>query len=763
MDPKRIQKGTEKTLSSVGKIGGEFKVEKKPEFINRRLSLFKTLYEKQCASLQEKASKNEPIKITLQNGDQRDGVKFQTSPMEIARQISKKLAESCIVAKIRYNKSLFIEDDEVRGIEEDEEETCCQGHEDQGDGWRLWDATRPLEGDCELEILTFDSLEGSGVFWHSSSHILGQCLENEYGAQVTIGPALNPGFYYDSYMGTHSVSNTEYYDIENCAKTIISEKQSFERLQCNKEEALELFKDNPFKVSLIMSKIPDGAQTTIYRCGSFVDLCTGPHIPHTGIVKAFKVTKNSGCNWLGNTENDALQRVYGVSFPDKKRLDEYLNMLEEAKKRDHRLLGSNLQLFFFDSNVSPGSCFWLPAGARLYNKLMDFIRSEYRIREFTEVITPNIFSCDLWKTSGHYFAYKENMFIFDVEEKEWGLKPMNCPGHCVMFKHMNPSYRQLPIRLADFGVLHRNEFSGALNGLTRVRRFQQDDAHIFCTSEQIQEEVFKALDFLFFIYGQLGFTFDLFLSTMPKEHLGTEEQWKEAENALKSALDKTGRDWKLNPGDGAFYGPKIDIMLWDALKRQHQCGTIQLDFQLPIRFNLQYRTDENISEESTNQDQPPSHQNADQSPDNSLKQGYRRPVIIHRAILGSVERMSAVILEHTGGKLPFWLSPRQAIVLSISEKTVEYAKSVERELCRRGFDVAGDYSAATINKKIRESQLLQWNYMLVIGENEARDKKVTLRCRDTTVPQELLTLDELILKFSSMGFPSSIDSNYSNQ
>ncbi|KAF7458588.1 threonyl-tRNA synthetase family protein [Cryptosporidium felis] len=761
MDAKRIQKGTEKTLSSVGKIGGEFKVEKKPEFINRRLSLFNALYEKQNALLREKASKNEPIKITLQNGTQKDGTKFQTSPLEIAKQISKKLAENCIVAKIRYSKSSYVEDDDLRGIEEEEEREggCCHGV--QGDGWRLWDATRPLEGDCELEILTFESVEGSGVFWHSSSHILGQCLENEYGAQVTIGPALNPGFYYDSYMGAHSISNTEYPSIENCAKNVVSEKQPFERLQCSKNEALELFKDNPFKISLITSKIPDGAQTTIYRCGSFVDLCTGPHIPHTGMVKAFKVTKNSGCNWLGNTENDALQRVYGVSFPEKKRLDEYLHMLEEAKKRDHRLLGSNLQLFFFDPNVSPGSCFWLPAGARLYNKLMDFIRSEYRIRNFTEVITPNIFSCDLWKTSGHYFAYKENMFIFDVEEKEWGLKPMNCPGHCVMFKHLNPSYKQLPIRLADFGVLHRNEFSGALNGLTRVRRFQQDDAHIFCTTDQIQEEVFNALDFLFFIYGQLGFTFDLFLSTMPKEHLGTEEQWQEAENALKAALERTGKKWELNPGDGAFYGPKIDIMLWDALKRRHQCGTIQLDFQLPIRFNLQYRTDENISEDSSAQEPVPDPHASekDQALDNSLKHGFKRPVIIHRAILGSVERMSAVILEHTGGKLPFWLSPRQAIVLSISEKTVEYAKSIERELNIRGFDVSGDYSAATINKKIRESQLLQWNYMLVIGENEVKDRKITLRCRETSVPQELLSLDELISKFSSMGFPSSLGSN----
>ncbi|KAH8741483.1 threonyl-tRNA synthetase [Cryptosporidium ryanae] len=760
MEAKRIQQGTERSLSTVGKIGGEFKLQKKPEFIERRLSLFKALYEKQNAVLKEKASKNEAIKIILENGDERDGIKFKTTPYDIASQISKKLSESCIIAKVKYSSQEVVED-EIKGIEDEDEDEDEQNHNSEGGccgsgsddaNWRLWDLNRPLEGSCQLSILTFESKEGRGVFWHSSSHVLGQCLENEYGAQVTIGPALDPGFYYDSYMGDHSVSSAEYAMLENCAKGIVSEKQPFERLECSKEEALDLFRDNPFKMALISSKIPEHSKTTVYKCGSFVDLCTGPHVPHTGIIKAFKVMKNSGCNWLGNTENDALQRVYGVSFPEKDKLDEYVNMLEEAKKRDHRVLGSSLNLFFFDSNVSPGSCFWLPAGAKMYNKLVEFIRSEYRFRDFTEVITPNIFSCDLWKTSGHYFAYKKDMFLFEVEKKEWGLKPMNCPGHCIMFKHMNPSYKQLPIKLADFGVLHRNEFSGALNGLTRVRRFQQDDAHIFCAPEQIQEEVFKALEFLFFIYGQLGFKFDLFLSTMPEEHLGTEEQWREAEDSLKEALNKTGRNWKVNPGDGAFYGPKIDIMLWDALNRQHQCGTIQLDFQLPIRFNLQYRTDE-LAQSSSSDNPEEDKQAGDGS--GVLKQGYKRPVIIHRAILGSVERMSAVILEHTAGKLPFWLSPRQAIVLSISDKTVEYAKSIEGELNRRGFDVSGDYSGATISKKIRESQLLQWNYMLVIGDNEVRDKKITVRCRDTNVPQEVLTLEELISKFSSMGFPSS--------
>ncbi|EEA06988.1 threonyl-tRNA synthetase family protein [Cryptosporidium muris RN66] len=738
---RRAEQGTAKSLQLNRLIGGDFELCKNPSFIDRRLSLFKVLYAKQDKEIQEIAARNDPISITLADGSIRSGIRFLTSPMDIAKTISKRLVEECIVANIRYITPI---ESNISVIETDFEECLTSNYDKDIQGWKLWDMTRPLETDCELKLLKFDTLEAKSVFWHSSAHILGQCMENEFGSLLTIGPALSPGFYYDSYMGNNSVSKDDYPIIEQCAKKVISEKQSFERLVCSKEEALELFQDNPFKLSLISSKVPENGKTTVYRCGNFIDLCMGPHVPHTGIIKAFKITKNSACNWLGCTENDSLQRVYGISYPDKKSLDDYIEFLEEVKKRDHRVIGSNLNLFFFDTNASVGSCFWLPPGARIYNKMIEFIRSEYRIRGFEEVVTPNIFSCDLWKTSGHYFAYKENMFLFEVEKKEWGLKPMNCPGHCIIFRHMNPSYKQLPIRMADFGVLHRNELSGALNGLTRVRRFQQDDAHIFCTAEQIQSEVFAALEFLFFVYDKLGFSFNLYLGTMPKEHLGTREKWEDAENSLKLALNRTGYQWKVNEGDGAFYGPKIDIMLWDALKRPHQCGTIQLDFQLPIRFNLQYRSDDNILTEG-----------GDHNLDEELKPGYKRPVIIHRAILGSIERMVAVILENTGGKLPFWLSPRQAIVLPISEKSHDYAKSIESELCCMGYDVGADYSSSTINRKIREAQLLQWNFMLIVGENEAKSGSITVRSRDSSTSQRNMILSDLIAEFKLLGPPRS--------
>eukprot|EP00922_Rhytidocystis_sp_ex-Travisia-forbesii_P039365 GHVS01058540.1.p1 GENE.GHVS01058540.1~~GHVS01058540.1.p1 ORF type:complete len:578 (+),score=49.20 GHVS01058540.1:40-1734(+) len=546
------------------------------------------------------------------------------------------------------------------------------------------------------------------------------------------------------------------------AERICKENQIFERLVMTKEEALEMFSDNPFKVQLITNKIPDAALTSAYRCGRFVDLCRGPHLPSTGKVRAFAVTKHSSAYWLAQSDLDSLQRTYAISFPEAKQLKEYNRLVEEAKKRDHRTLGSNLDLFFFDPSVSPGSCFWLPEGARLYNKLSDFMRNEYRIRGFAEVITPNIFSCDLWKTSGHYQNYKENMYLFEVEGKEWGLKPMNCPGHCCMFKHMNPSYKQLPIRLADFGVLHRNEMTGSLSGLTRVRRFQQDDAHIFCTAEQIKAEVLAALEFLFFVYGRFGFEYELQLSTMPKKALGSKEQWDVAEKALEEALNETGKKWTLNPGDGAFYGPKVDIRLWDALKRSHQCGTVQLDFQLPLRFNLQYRTqDEAIADESSTKRGAADAAHCENPTDSlSFKEGHirpgcARPVMIHRAILGSIERMVAVLIEHTAGKFPFWLSPRQAIVLPISDKHNEYAQWVEKTLTNFGYDVGIDMSSNTINKKIREAQIHQWNYMLVVGEQESNSGTVTVRMREDPKHQQQLPVQQLLAKFEEENMPSS--------
>lgn len=453
--------------------------------------------------------------------------------------------------------------------------------------------SRPLDGDCEIEYCTIEDKEGKSTFWHSSAHILGSSLEHTYGSHLCIGPALEEGFYYDCYMGKNAVDEKDYPKIEESAKAVITANHPYNRLTLTKSEALELFGENPFKVQLIKNKIPENGKTTAYRCGDLIDLCMGPHLMSTGVAKSFKITKNSSCYWLGNANNDSLQRVYGVSFPSAKEMEEYVKRKAEEEKRDHRNIGKQQDLFMFH-NLSPGSCFFNPHGAYVYNKLVNFMRKEYALRGFTEVISPNIYNLRLWKTSGHYKNYKENMFMVKIENQGFGLKPMNCPGHCLMFDSKARSYKELPIRFADFGVLHRNEISGALSGLTRVRRFQQDDAHIFCAPEQIQQEVISQLEFLEYIYKIFGFEYELFLSTRPEKALGSVELWNQAEKALAEALDQFGKPWKLNPGDGAFYGPKIDIKLYDAIKRQHQCGTIQLDFQLPIRFNLSYRTDEKV-------------------------------------------------------------------------------------------------------------------------------------------------------------------------
>jgi len=645
-----------------------------PEYQAHRLKIWEALFAKQQEEFAAKAKKEEAkIVVTLPDGKHMDGIAGVTSALDIAHKISKSLAEKVIVAKV--------------------------------DG-EIHDAWRPLQKDCKLELCDFETKEGSHTFWHSSAHILGQALEAQFGCNLCIGPPLEDGgFYYDCEMGGRTVVPEDFAKLQSVIDKMISEKHQFQRLVLSKKDALEMFKHNPFKVEIISSKIPEGGICTAYRCGPLIDLCKGPHVSNTGMIKAMTVTKNSSAYWLGNANNPQLQRVYGISFPDKKKLKEYLEFLELAAQRDHRKVGADQQLFFFH-DISPGSCFFLPHGARIYNKLIDFIRTEYRKRGFTEVISPNVFNIDLWKTSGHYDNYKENMFLFEVEKVEFGMKPMNCPGHCIMFKHLLRSYRDLPVRYADFGVLHRNEFSGALTGLTRVRRFQQDDAHIFCRENQIEQEVGGALDFLTFVYSKFGFQFSIALSTRPEKYLGELEQWDRAEKALAGCLDASGHKWKLNPGDGAFYGPKIDIQLTDALKRKHQCATIQLDFQLPIRFGLQYKNEDG---------------------------SFARPVIIHRAILGSVERMIAVLTEHTGGKWPFWLSPRQAVVIPVAPNFIDYASQVQKRLWDAGYNVDVDDSRNQLNKKIREGQLAQYNFILVVGGEEQAADSVNVRTRDNQV------------------------------
>jgi len=613
---------------------------------------------------------NVPIKIVLPDGGVKEGIQHVTTPLDIANGIAKKLGQSSIVAKVDGN---------------------------------VWDMFRPLEGDCALQLCNFDDPDGKETYWHSSSHVLGQALELEFGVDLTIGPAIEEGFYYDCFMGDKTLTEGDRDTIKAKMEKVVKEKQQFERVVVSRDEALGMFLENKFKVEII-SSLPEDSVLTLYRNGPMVDLCRGPHVPNTGYLKAVAVNSASRAFWRADAKKEGLMRVYGITFPDVKLMKEYQHRIEEAKKRDHRVVGLQQELFFFH-HLSPGSAFFLPNGARIYNTLMQYLREKYWEFEYDEVISPNIYNFELWKTSGHADHYKENMFSFDIDQQEFGLKPMNCPGHCVMFNMRKRSFRELPLRLADFGVLHRNEASGALHGLTRVRRFQQDDAHIFCREDQVEVEVGKFLELMSEIYGVLGLEYEMALSTRPEGYLGELEMWNKAEAALQSALEISGHPWKLNPEDGAFYGPKIDITVFDALRRKFQCATVQLDFQLPIRFNLSYATED----------------------------GTARPVIIHRAVMGSMERMIAILVEHFAGKWPFWLNPRQIMVCPISESSYDYALKV-RSICRKaGFFVDADITDRKMQKKVREAQLAQYNYILVVGEQEAVNGTVNVRTRDNHV------------------------------
>ncbi|XP_077684348.1 threonine--tRNA ligase 1, cytoplasmic-like isoform X1 [Eretmochelys imbricata] len=655
-----------------------------PSFIEDRLKLYETLKKEHDALLAYRAAnQSKPIKVILTDGKVIEGESWKMTPYQLAAGISRGLADNAVIAKVNGE---------------------------------LWDLDRPLEGDCSLELLTFDNEEAQAVYWHSSAHILGEAMESYYGGCLCYGPPIENGFYYDMYIEDRGISSTEFPTLENTCKNIIKEKQPFERLEVSKEILLDMFKYNKFKCRILNEKV-NTPTTTVYRCGPLIDLCRGPHVRHTGKIKALKIFKNSSTYWEGKADMETLQRIYGISFPDNKMMKEWEKFQEEARNRDHRKIGKEQELFFFH-DLSPGSCFFLPKGAFLYNTLMDFIREEYHRRNFTEVVSPNIYNTKLWEASGHLQHYSENMFSFDVEKETFALKPMNCPGHCLMFAHRPRSWREMPIRFADFGVLHRNELSGTLSGLTRVRRFQQDDAHIFCTMEQIEEEMKGCLNFLKSVYAVFGFTLQMHLSTRPENFLGEVEIWDHAEKQLQNSLNDFGEPWKLNPGDGAFYGPKIDIKIKDAIGRYHQCATIQLDFQLPIRFNLTY-----VGKDSDDK---------------------KRPVIIHRAVLGSVERMIAILAENYGGKWPFWLSPRQVMVVPVGPTCEKYAQQVCREFFEAGFmaDVDLDHSC-TLNKKIRNAQLAQYNFILVVGEKEKVNNAVNVRTRDNKVHGEILVMSAI--------------------
>ncbi|XP_071845977.1 threonine--tRNA ligase 1, cytoplasmic-like isoform X1 [Apostichopus japonicus] len=668
-----------------------------PEYIQKRIDLFDTLKAAHDADIA--AKEPQAIKVTLPDGKVVDGESWRTTPYQIAQGISQGLADNAVISKVN------------------------------GD---VWDLDRPLEGDAKVEILRFDNEEAQQVFWHSSAHMLGEAMERVYGGCLCYGPPIENGFYYDMFLEDTQVSSNDFPGINQVVKTIQKEKQPFVRLEMKKEDLLKMFDYNPFKQRILNEKVTTPT-TTVYRCGPLIDLCRGPHVRHTGKVKAFDVVKNSATYWEGNSEAESLQRIYGISFPDNKQLKEWKHLQEEAAKRDHRKIGKEQGLFFFHE-LSPGSCFFQPKGAHIYNILVELIRSEYKKRGYQEVVSPNIYNKKLWETSGHWQHYDDNIFKFDVEKETYALKPMNCPGHCLIFDHRPRSWRELPFRMADFGVLHRNELSGALTGLTRVRRFQQDDAHIFCPPELIQQEIKGCLDFLEAVYTIFGFTYKLELSTRPKKYLGEVEVWDNAEKQLAASLDAFGHPWKLNPEDGAFYGPKIDITIQDALRRSHQCATIQLDFQLPIRFNLKY-----VANDGTE----------------------KRPVIIHRAVLGSVERLIAVLTENYAGKWPFWISPRQAIVVPVGPAFNAYAETVTQRLHDAGFMVEHDTDDSdTMNKKIRNAQLSQFNFILVVGEKEQTNETVNVRTRDNLVHGER-SITEVIQRFTELNEKRIIQSEES--
>ena len=541
------------------------------------------------------------------------------------------------------------------------------------------------------------------MYWHTTSHIMAQAVKRLFpNAKVTIGPAVEKGFYYD-FDVEKPFTEEDLGKIEEEMKKIIKEDLPIERFELPKNEALELMKDEPYKIELI-NELPEGEIISFYKQGDFTDLCRGPHLPSTGCVKAVKLLSSSGAYWRGDEKNKMLQRIYGISFPKQSELDEYINMIEEAKKRDHRKLGKELDLFFFDE-TAPGMAYWMPKGFKMMNILIDLWRKEHEKRGYLEFSGPQLNSSELWKTSGHWDHYKEDMFVLtDSDGKEQALKPMNCPNAIKIFDSKLRSYKELPLRFNDIDVIHRNEKSGQLNGLFRVRMFRQDDAHNFITQDQIGSEIKDIIEIAKYLYGIFGLDFELTLSTRPDDFMGDIELWNEAEANLRSVLDELcgENQYRINEGDGAFYGPKIDIKMKDCLGREWQMGTVQVDFQLPLRFNLSY---------------------IDSNGDKKV------PILIHRALFGSFERFIGIITEHFAGAFPVWLAPVQVKVLPISDNQKAYAEEVVARLAKEGFRVELDDRQEKIGYKIREAQLSKVPYMLILGEKEVEAGAVGVRAR----------------------------------
>lgn len=609
------------------------------------------------------------VKVTLKD----DVVKeFQsgTTVMDIAKSIGMGLYKAACLAKI-------------------DGETC--------------DLRTPVTKDCHVEILTFDDEDGKKAFWHTTSHILAQAVKRLYpSAKLAIGPSIANGFYYD-FDVDFSFTPEILEKIEDEMKKIVKENIPLEQFDLSADEALKLMeeKDEPYKVELIKEHAGKGEKISFYKQAEFTELCAGPHIPDTGRVKAFKLTSIAGAYWRGDEKNKMLQRIYGISFTKQSELTEYLERIEEAKKRDHRKLGKELGLFAL-RDEAPGMPFFLPNGMILRNTLIDYWHEVHERWGYLEISTPQIMKRSLWETSGHWDHYKDNMYTTVIDGEDFAIKPMNCPGSILVYELEPHSYKELPLRYGELGRVHRHELSGALHGLFRVRCFTQDDAHILLAPDQIRDEVVRISQLFDEVYNLFKLPYTIELSTMPEDHMGTKEEWDKATKSLSDAIESIGKECTVNEGDGAFYGPKLDFHIEDSLGRTWQCGTIQLDFQLPERFNLEYT-------------------GAD---------GEKHcPVMIHRVVFGSVERFIGVLIEHFAGAFPLWLSPVQAVVLPIADRHADRAHEIEAELKKYGIRVKVDDRSEKIGYKIREAQLQKTPYMLVVGDKEVENGTVSVRHR----------------------------------
>ena len=609
------------------------------------------------------------IKVTLKDGSVKE-FENELSVLEIAKSISEGLARAVVAASVN---------DQVVGLD------------------------YIVKEDCTLNLFKFDDVEGKDVFRHTSAHMLAQAIKRLYPeAKFAIGPSIENGFYYDIDLDQR-LTMEDLQKIEAEMKKIAKEDLKIERYELSKEDALKWAKENgeDYKVELI-EELPEGEVISFYKQGDFTDLCRGPHLPSTKKVKAVKLLSIAGAYWRGDEKNKMLQRIYGISFEKNKDLEQYLHLLEEAKKRDHRKLGKELELFFIPEE-GPGFPLFLPKGMELKNALLKFWREIHRQDGYYEIETPIILNRHLWETSGHWYHYKENMYTVKIDEQDFAIKPMNCPGSMLYYQSKPHSYRDFPMRVAELGRVHRHELSGALHGLMRVRAFTQDDAHIFMLPEQIKDEIKGVVKLIDSVYKTFGFEYHLELSTRPEDSMGTDEEWETAENGLREALEELNLPYILNEGDGAFYGPKIDFHLKDCLGRTWQCGTIQLDMQLPQRFDISY-----VGQDGEK----------------------HRPVMIHRVALGSIERFIGILIEQYAGKFPVWLAPTQVKILPISDKYMDYANEVKKALFDAGVRVEMDDRAEKIGFKIREAQLQKVPYMLVVGEKEAAENQVAVRSRD---------------------------------